>query len=145
MKKQLLLGIALMLTGMLSMAQTLNIGGHRAPLDTLNHRWLCSVPQSMFGQDFTATVNFGDELGFLYIEDEAVHNGDEVTFENIEGGKEYAVTIQMADSLYSGYITFTWLPIVGLWSSSPTFPINKGDRGSCAERLRNTIDSLKLA
>ena len=61
MKKHLLMVMALMLTVVTSMGQTLNIGGHRAPLDTLNHMWLCSVPQTMFGQDFTATVNFGDE------------------------------------------------------------------------------------
>ena len=115
MKKQLLLVMALMLTAATSLAQTLNIGGHRAPLDTLNHRWLCSVPQSMFGQDFTATVDFGDELGFVYIEDELVNNGDEVTFEMVEGGKEYAVTVQLGDSLYSGAITFTWMPLVELF------------------------------
>ena len=117
MKKQLLLVMALMLTAATSLAQTLNIGGHRAPLDTLNHRWLCSVPQSMFGQDFTATVDFGDELGFVYIEDELVNNGDEVTFEMVEGGKEYAVTVQLGDSLYSGAITFTWLPLVELFGN----------------------------
>ena len=109
--------MALMLTAATSLAQTLNIGGHRAPLDTLNHRWLCSVPQSMFGQDFTATVDFGDELGFVYIEDELVNNGDEVTFEMVEGGKEYAVTVQLGDSLYSGAITFTWLPLVELFGN----------------------------
>ena len=115
MKKQLLLTMALVLTAAASVAQTLNIGGHRAPLDTLNNIWLCSVPQSMFGQDFTATVNFGDELGFLFINDTAVNSGDEVTFEAIEGGKEYPVTVQLGDSLYSGAITFTWLPIVELF------------------------------
>ncbi len=115
MKKQLLLAMALLLTAATSVAQTLNIGGHRAPLDTLNNIWLCSVPQSMFGHDFTATINFGNELGFLFINDEPVNDGDEVTFEAIEGGKEYPVTVQLGDSLYSGAITFTWLPIVELF------------------------------
>lgn len=115
MKKQLLLALTLLLVASTSVAQTLNIGGHRAPLDTLNHMWLCSVPQSMFGQDFATQVNFGDELTDLVIEGVAVNNGDSVTFEAIEGGKQYVVTTQMGDSLFTGYVTFTWLPIVEMF------------------------------
>ena len=115
MKKQLLMALTLLLVAATSVAQTLSIGGHRAPLDTLNHMWLCSVPQSMFGQDFTTQVNFGDELTDLVIEGVAVNNGDSVTFEAIEGGKQYVVTTQLGDSLFTGYVTFTWLPIVEMF------------------------------
>ena len=115
MRKQLLLAMALMLTAATSVAQTLNIGGHRAPLDTLNHIWLCSVPQSMFGQDFTAQVSFGDELTDLVIEGVSVNNEDFVTFDSIAGGKEYILTAHLGDSLITGSVTFTWLPIVELF------------------------------
>ena len=117
MRKQLLLAMALMLTAATSVAQTLNIGGHRAPLDTLNHIWLCSVPQSMFGQDFTAQVSFGDELTDLVIEGVSVNNEDFVTFDSIAGGKEYILTAHLGDSLITGSVTFTWLPIVELFGT----------------------------
>ena len=68
MKKQFYLVLALMMTGIVSWGQTLNIGGHRAPLDTLNHIWLCSIPQFMFGENYTAQVNYGEEIGQLTIE-----------------------------------------------------------------------------
>ena len=115
MKRQLLLAMAIVLTAVASTAQVFNIGGHRAPLDTLNHIWLCSIPQSLFGNDYNAQVSYGDELSELAIEGTAVANGDEFTFEGIEGGKQYTVTAYMGDSLITGSITFTWLPIVELF------------------------------
>ena len=116
MKKQLLLAMFVVLTAMGSMAQVFNIGGHRAPLDTLNHIWLCSIPQSLFGSDYTAQVGYSDELSELVIDGTAVASGDEFTFEGVEGGKHYTVTALMGDSLITGSITFTWLPIVELYT-----------------------------
>ena len=115
MKKQFFMVLALMMTGIMSWGQTLNIGGHRAPLDTLNHIWLCSIPQFMFGDNYTAQINYGEEMSELVIEGVEVANDDPITFEDIEGGKLYAVTVQLGDSLYTGAITFTWLPIVELF------------------------------
>ena len=109
------MALAIVLTAATSVAQTLNIGGHRAPLDTLNHMWLCSVPQSLFGQDFATTVSFGDELNDLVIEGVAIHSGDSITFDSIAGGKPYVLTAMLGDSLITGSITFTWLPIVELF------------------------------
>lgn len=115
MKKQLLTSLAIALVAVTSWAQTLNIGGHRAPLDTINNMWLCSIPQALFGSDYDATVSFGDEMSELLIEDVAIANGDTFTFQDIEGGKLYTVSVMIDDSLYTGGITFTWLPIVELF------------------------------
>ena len=112
MRKHLLLFITLLLTGLTSWAQSLNIGGHYAALDTINNMWLCSVPQSLFGNDFTATVNYGDEVSDFAIDSVAVASGEEFTFLSMNGGTRYAVTCQMGDSLFTGYITFTWLPVL---------------------------------
>ena len=109
------MAMAIVLTAATSVAQTLNIGGHRAPLDTLNHMWLCSVPQSLCCQDFATTVSFGDELNDLVIEGVAIHSGDSITFDSIAGGKPYVLTAMLGDSLITGSITFTWLPIVELF------------------------------
>ena len=69
----------------------------------------------MFGNDYDATVSFGDEMSELLIEDVAIANGDTFTFQDIEGGKLYTVSVMIDDSLYTGGITFTWLPIVELF------------------------------
>ena len=93
MKKQLLTSLAIALVAVTSWAQTLNIGGHRAPLDTINNMWLCSVPQALFGSNYDATVSFGDEMSELLIEDVAIANGEIFTFQDIEGGKFYTVSV----------------------------------------------------
>ena len=114
MKKFVLLALALFLLPVMAGAQVLNIGGHRAPLDSLNYIWLCSVPQATFGTDYAAQVTYGDELTDLVIEGVSVAAGDIFEFQGIEGGKQYTVTAHLGDSLITGAITFTWLPVVEL-------------------------------
>lgn len=114
MKKFLFLALSIMMMGTTLWGQTLNIGGHRAVKDMRNNIWLCSVPQSLFGNDYTATVSYGDELSEFVIDGQAVASGDSFVFTSIEGGKNYTVTAYMGDSLITGDITFTWLPIVEL-------------------------------
>ena len=115
MKKQLLLSMAILLAAATASAQTLNIGGHRATYDSRNQIWLCSIPQFLFGDNYTAEVSYGEDMSNLYIDSLAIANEDMVFFENIEGGKQYAVSVQYGDSVYTGAITFTWLPIVELF------------------------------
>ena len=95
-------------------AQAINIGGHRAVLDTLNNIWLCSIPQANFGQNYTATVNYDSDVRTLVIDGAAVGNGATYTFSRVAGGKEYTVTAYKGSELITGHITFTWLPIVEL-------------------------------
>lgn len=114
MKKFLFLALSIMVMGTTLWGQTLNIGGHRAVKDMRNNIWLCSVPQSLFGNDYTATVSYGDELSEFVIDGQAVASGDSFVFTSVEGGKNYTVTAYMGDSLITGDITFTWLPIVEL-------------------------------
>lgn len=121
MKRHLLLALAIMLTAMASTAQVLNIGGHRAPVDSINHLWLCSIPQSLFGTDYEAQVSYGDELTDVVIEGTAVASGETITFDAVEGGKLYTLTAHMGDSLITGSITFTWLPIVELFGTFNDF------------------------
>ena len=112
--KQFLSALAILLTAMASWGQTLNIGGHRAPLDTLNNTWLCSIPQSLFGTDLEAVVSFDEPIVSLFVEDAELQSGDSHVFTGIEGGKQYPVLAMMGDSIMFGNITFTWLPIVEL-------------------------------
>ena len=113
--------MTIVLAAMASMAQVLHIDGHRAPLDTVSHTWLCSIPQSLFGNDFDAQVTYGEELSEVVIDGVAVASGEVFTFDGIEGGKQYTVTAHMGDSLITGSITFTWLPIVELFGNFTDF------------------------
>ncbi len=114
MKRLVFMVMTLVMVTVSSWAQTLNIGGHRAPIDNLNHIWLCSVPQSIFGTDYEAVVTFGDELTDVVIDGVAVASGDTFRFEGISGSKQYMVTAQMGGETITGGITFTWLPVVEL-------------------------------
>ena len=82
--KQFLSALAILLTAMASWGQTLNIGGHRAPLDTLNNTWLCSIPQSLFGTDLEAVVSFDEPIVSLFVEDAELQSGDSHVFTGIE-------------------------------------------------------------
>ncbi len=114
MKKQLLSLLVCLLAGMGCWAQNITIGGHRAAQDTLNNIWLCSIPQSSFGKDFTATINYDEDIRTLVIDGTAVNNGGSYVFSRVAGGKNYTVTAYMEQGLVTGHITFTWLPIVEL-------------------------------
>ena len=120
MKKQFFIALALLLTGVSAWAQAFNIGGRRAPLDKLNNTWLCTVPQSCFGNDYEAVVIYPDTLANLMIDSVAVASGETFVFTGVEGGKNYLVTYELNDTVDSvatvmtGYITFTWLPVVEL-------------------------------
>ena len=103
-----------LLVGMGCWAQSITIGGHRAVQDTLNSIWLCSIPQSCFGQNFTATVDYDESVRTLVIDGTAVANGGTYVFSNVTGGKIYTVTAYLGQELVTGFITFTWLPIVEL-------------------------------
>lgn len=108
--------MTLMLVATASWAQVLNIGGHRAVFDNINQMWLCSISQSNFGSDYTATINYGDSISEFAIDSIAVANGEEFVFQGVEGGKQYIVTAQLNDTIpLTGYITFTWLPVVELY------------------------------
>ncbi len=112
-----------MLATLTSWGQLINIGGHRAvPGNVKTDKvWLCSISQSYFGTDFTATINYGDSISDFAIDSVMVANGEEFVFENVEGGKQYAVTAMMNDEEISGYITFTWLPLVELYGDFSQF------------------------
>ena len=118
MRKKVLLAMMLLLAATASWAQVLNIGGHRAVFDNINKMWLCSISQTNFGNDYTATINYGDSIGQLMIDSVLVENGGQYVFAGVEGGKQYAVSAVLNDTVpIAGYITFTWLPVVELYGT----------------------------
>ena len=114
MGNKLLLVFMLLLTGLSSWGQSLNIGGHRAVQDSRDSIWLCSVPQSFFGNNYTAVITYDDTMTEFAIDGTPVASGSTVTFVGIEGGKNYTVTAHVDTADITGDITFTWLPVVEL-------------------------------
>ena len=95
-------------------AQSLFLDHHKAVYDSINNRWLCSVPQSLFGDDWTTTVAMDSTWSEVTIGGSAVTDGDSVTFEALQGGKLYPVQAQVNGQALEGHLTFTWLPLIEL-------------------------------
>ena len=103
-----------MLTALLlswtSASAQLRIDGRTAVLDSLTSTWLCTVPEDVFGTDFTTTVTM-DGATDITVNGTAV--GDEYTFAGISGKKTWTLGATKADgSTSSTHIAFTFLPIV---------------------------------
>ncbi len=115
-KRTILALVLALMTAAAAWSQAFSIGGHHAAQDTLNGLWLCSIPQTFFGTDYTAAITWDDDVFTDFaINDSIIASGDEFTFDSIGGGKLYAVTAHIGDSLVTGSITFTWLPVVELF------------------------------
>ena len=100
---------------MATWAQSFSIGGHRTVFDSRYNMWLCTIPQEHFGTDWTTTISYVDTLVTeIEIEGNVIGGGGSVTFEGIGSGKEYEAAVYVGDSLITGKIAFTWLPILEL-------------------------------
>ena len=96
----------------LSAHSQITLGSRRAVHDNLTGNWLCSVPESTFGTDFTATFNTSEPWSDITIDDEPVAPGDSFTFAQVTGDKKYALVAHIGDSVtITGNICFTFLPI----------------------------------
>ena len=103
------------------------IGGHPAVLDSLTQTYLCSVPESAFGHDFTSIINFDDTTSIVEVNGKGVaKSGDKVTFDSIAGNRLYPVKFASDSDTITRYITFTYLPIVEL-NGSYAKTYRKGD------------------
>ena len=95
-------------------AQTIYLDGHKAVHDNLNNIWLCSVPQEVFGQDWTPVVTTDGSLTDVVINGTAVQDSSTVLLEQIAGGRLYTFSAMMGGQPVNGNITFTWLPVLEL-------------------------------
>ncbi len=96
----------------LSGSAQITLNSRRAVHDSRTGDWLCSVPESTFGTDFTATFNTSEPWINITIDGDTVANGSSYTFIQIAGDKKYALVAHIGDSItISGNICFTFLPI----------------------------------
>ena len=94
-----------------------SLNGQPASADALTSTYLFTIPEAVFGCDYTAAVEIDADSAWrdLRIDGVLVASGDSCTFRSVEGGKGYAMTARAADgSALSGEIFFTFLPIVNL-------------------------------
>ena len=94
--------------------QAIYLDGHKAVHDSRTGMWLCSVPQAIFGQDWSPNVEFDSTWTDVTLNGIAVLPGGQVTLEGIAGGKGYALSGEHGGQALSGFITFTWLPLLEL-------------------------------
>ena len=90
------------------------LGGHKAIQDQRNNLWLCSVPQELFGTDWTATVVIDSTWTTMTIDGTELSDSARFTFLEIQGGKKYPFTAMTGEDIVNGEITFTWLPLLEL-------------------------------
>ncbi len=95
-------------------SQAIYLDGHKAVHDSRNGIWLCSVPQDIFGTDWSPVVEFDTTWTQVTIADSIIANGGQVTLENIEGSKLYPFMAMVGEKVLHGNITFTWLPVLEL-------------------------------
>lgn len=111
---RLLVALAVMTASLTVWGQGFYLDGRKAVQDKTNGFWLCSVPQDVFGTDWTAAVDIDSTWTDMTINGIPVADGDTYTFEGIEGGAKYPFTAMAGDSEINGEITFTWLPVMEL-------------------------------
>ena len=108
--KQFIVLIACLMT--LSGYSQITLGSQRAVHDSRTGDWLCSIPEAMFGTDFTATFNTDEPWTDVTIDGTPVIAGTSYTFTQVSGDKKYTLVAHMGDSVtITGNICFTFLPI----------------------------------
>lgn len=89
----------------------ITLGSRRAVHDSGTGDWLCSVPESTFGTNFSATFNTSEPWTDITIDGISIDKGNNYTFTQIAGDKKYALVAHLGDSVITGNICFTFLPI----------------------------------
>lgn len=88
----------------------LNIGTHETACDSLTNTFLCSIPEDLYGYDYTATVQY-EGASNLKIDGKSIEGG--FTFDNVRGGHKWNLTgTDVTGKPINAYITFTFIPIV---------------------------------
>lgn len=124
--------------------KSLTIGGHAVNYAKSTELYLCSVPLSVFGTDFSVVVDYTPKNGWgnLFIDDSEVEPGDSYTFANVTGNKTYTLSIKADDNTIVSYpLTFTLLPVVKIYGefsndySEGYITVSEPDKTSALEML----------
>ena len=101
-------------TALSTWGQAFYLDGHKAVHDESNDVWLCSVPQELFGTDWTPVIEFDSTWVEMIIDSEHITSGGQAHFSEIEGSKNFPFVAFTSKNIIRGNITFTWLPVLEL-------------------------------
>ena len=115
--------LAALVLATMSSAQVL-FNGKKAAVDNLTGTWLLSVPDSVFGTDYTATVTLDETVTQCTIEGTEVT--DSYTFNDIQPGATYHLQAVANGSTISGDIQFTYWPVIQIYGNFVKRPYYQG-------------------
>ena len=114
MKQKFILITIASIMALMTQAQ-ITLGTRRAVLDSLTGNWLCSVPDTVFNNNFEATFNCTEPWENITIDGQPINIGDSYTFTQVAGDKMYHLVAHIGDSItIDGNICFTFNPIFEL-------------------------------
>lgn len=110
MKLRLIAIVTLMIAYATTAWAQLTIGTHETVRDSLTNTFLCSIPEDLYGYEYTATVQY-EGASNLKIDGKSIDGS--FTFENVRGGHKWNITgTDITGQPINTYITFTFIPIV---------------------------------
>ena len=114
MKSKYIVAVIISIMAMTCQAQ-ITLGSRRAVRDSLTGDWLCSIPEGVFGSDYSATFHTTEPWTDITIDGDTVLPGTNYTFTQVTGDRKYALVAHIGDSVtVTGNICFTFLPILEL-------------------------------
>ena len=111
MKRSFLLALLLAFSALSTVAQ-LSIGGTRPVYDGRTKTYLLTLPQSVFGQAYSAPVTIDNNVSVVTIDGKTVT--DAVEFPVIKGDTSYVFTFKKNNAVTRSSIHFTFLPILSI-------------------------------
>lgn len=112
MLKRNILTISATICTVLAGYAQLVVGQHATALDSISNTYLCSIDESIWGQDLTASVT---SPLFTQIKVDGNVVADQYTFAQIDGSKSWNITATRPDGTTAqAQLQFTFLPIVEL-------------------------------
>ena len=98
--------------------------GKKAAIDNLTGTWLITVPQSVFGSDYSTPVTLDDGVVGCFID--SIPVTDSCTFSNIQPGATYNLWARTDSDTISVKIQFTYWPVIQIYGSYYKVPYYKG-------------------
>ena len=113
----------MLLLAMTSSAQVL-FNGKKAAADQLTGTWLITVPQTVFGSDYTADVTLDASVTSCTIDGEEVT--DSFTFSHVQAEATYRLLALSGGDTVKANIQFTYWPVIQIYGSYVKRPYAKG-------------------
>ena len=102
----------------------IQFNGKNAAIDNLTGTWLLSVPEAVFGNDYTAAISLDETVTQCSINGEEVT--DSCTFGNVQPGATYHLQAVIGTDTVNAKIQFTYWPTIQIYGSYVKRPYYQG-------------------